>query len=132
MAANHFLRPLLSTAAGEAHTLRVTGRTTVLASAIDAAFDSASRKRGLLGRNQLAAGTALVIAPCSGIHTFGMQFPIDVVFAARDGRVLKIARAVGPRRIAVCLRAFAAIEFAAGEADRCGVRVGDFLELAAG
>lgn len=109
--------------------LRVAASGTALATRLELAADSASRRRGLLGRDALAPGTALIIAPCGGIHTFGMRFAIDVVFAARDGRVLKIARAVGPRRVAMCLRAFAAIELAAGEADRHGILVGDQLEI---
>ena len=38
------------------------------------------RARGLLGRAPLAADEALLIRPCSSIHTFGMRFAIDVVF----------------------------------------------------
>lgn len=104
---------------------------TPLAAHVETAFDSEARKRGLLGRDSLAPDTALVIAPCGAIHMFGMRFAIDVIFAGRDGRVLKVSRNVRPRRIAVCVRAFAAIELAAGEADRHGVAKGDYLRLEA-
>ena len=97
----------------------------VLATRVEAAFDSASRKRGLLGRTGLDAGHALVIAPCNGIHTFGMQFPIDVIFVARDGRVLKTRRAMPARRIAAAMKAFATIEMAAGSIDAAALAVGD-------
>lgn len=90
-------------------------------------MDSASRKRGLLGRDSLAPGSALVIAPSSGVHTFFMKFAIDIVFVKRDGLVLKIARAVKPWRGAVALAAFAVVELAAGSADRAGLLVGDRL-----
>jgi uncharacterized membrane protein (UPF0127 family) len=63
------------------------------------------------------------------VHTFGMRFSIDVIFAARDGRVMKIARDVSPRRLAVAWGAFAAIEMAAGEAARRDVAVGDIVEI---
>ena len=44
-------------------------------------------RKGLLGRESIDAATALVIAPTQGIHTFGMQFPIDVIgVAATAGR----------------------------------------------
>ena len=98
-----------------------------LATVVELAADSAARKRGLLGRDGLAPGHALVIAPCNGVHTFAMRFAIDVIFAARDGRVVKIARAVPARRIAFAVGAFAAIEMAAGEAERAGLVVGDRL-----
>jgi hypothetical protein len=91
------------------------------------AFDSASRNKGLLGRTGMKPSEALVIAPCQAIHTFAMKFPIDVVFAARDGRVLKTREAIPPRRLAASLRAFAVIEMAAGEIARAGIRKGDRL-----
>jgi hypothetical protein len=74
---------------------------------------------------------ALVIAPCSAIHTFAMRFPIDVIFAARDGRVLKTREAFPPGRMSVSLGAFAVIEMAAGEIARAGIRKGDRLVVEA-
>ena len=122
----HFLRPLLrSDAAGLV--LRVTGRLEPVATTLEPAFDSAARKRGLLGRDSLPPGAALVIAPCNAIHTFWMRFSIDVIFAARDGRVLKIRPRVPARRVAGAWGAFATIEMAAGSADHVGLAVGDHL-----
>jgi len=122
----HFLKPLLkSSAAGLV--LRAEGRDVPVATVIETAFESATRNRGLLGRDSLASDVGFVIAPCSAVHTFGMRFPIDLVFAARDGRVLKIRRAVPAFRIALALRAFAVIEMAAGSVARSGLREGDRL-----
>lgn len=101
-----------------------------MATHIETAFSSADRKRGLLGRDGLPPGQALVIAPTNLVHTFAMRFPIDILFAARDGRVLKVSEAVPPRRIAGALRAFAVVELAAGELARSGTRAGDLLEVA--
>ncbi len=39
-----------------------------------------ARMRGLLGRKSLGPDTAMVIDPCSSIHTLGMRFAIDVLF----------------------------------------------------
>jgi uncharacterized membrane protein (UPF0127 family) len=125
MSRRHFLQPLVN--ADGTLPLYADGHGEPVATALEGAFDSAARKRGLLGRDALPDAAGLAIAPCSGIHTFGMRFPIDVIFAARDGRVLKILAAVPPRRIAVALRAFAAVELAAGAADRSRVQVGDRL-----
>jgi uncharacterized protein len=122
----HFLQPLLRAGADEL-ALYVDGRDVPIASVLEAAFDSKSRNRGLLGRDALAMDSALVIAPCSAIHTIGMRFPIDVVFAARDGRIVKIRQAVPAHRIAVRFRAFAVIEMAAGAAARAGLNTDDLL-----
>lgn len=101
----------------------------ILASRVELAVDSESRRRGLLGRDGFEAGSALVIAPCSAIHTFFMRFAIDVVFAARDGRVLKVCRGVPRSRIALKLGAFAAIELPAGSLAAADPEPGDQLEL---
>ena len=58
-----------------------------------------------------------------------MRFSIDVIFAARDGRVMKIALDVAPRRLAAAWGAFAAIEMAAGEVGRSDVEIGDVIEV---
>jgi uncharacterized protein len=95
----------------------VNGRTgRVFVSQLEVAVDSATRNKGLLGRDGLEAGRGLVIAPTNAVHTFFMRFAIDVVFVARDGRVVKIRHAVPARRITAAFRAFAVIELPAGTA----------------
>ena len=110
-------------------TLRNTRTGTAVVTRLEAAFDSASRNRGLLGRTSLAKDHALVIAPCGGVHTFFMKFPIDVMFVARDGTVRRIASAVRPWRVALSPRAFAVIETAAGVIGMSGTRPGDRLTV---
>ena len=48
-----------------------------------------SRRRGLLGRDHVDG--VLVLRPCRQVHTFGMQFPIDVAFCDRYGFVLHVS-----------------------------------------
>lgn len=101
----------------------------VVADRVEAALESATRRRGLLGRDGLASGAALIIAPCNAIHTFFMRFPIDVVFVARSGAIVKIAHGVAAWRMRAALSAYATIEFAAGAAADAGLAVGDTLSL---
>jgi hypothetical protein len=124
----HFLDALLRSSP-EALALYIGGRSTPLASTVEPAFDSAARRRGLLGRTALAPGTALIIAPCQAVHTFGMRFAIDVIYAARDGRIIKIRQAMPPGRMSAAFSAFATIEMAAGTAEAAGIRVGDVIEV---
>ena len=128
MSQPHFLQALLKRS-GEARILRNTRSGLPLATHVETAFSSADRKRGLLGREGLAPGQGLVIAPTNLVHTFAMRFPIDIVFVSRDGRVLKVSPAVPPRRIAGSLRGFAVVEMAAGEAARSNTRAGDVIEV---
>jgi uncharacterized protein len=100
-----------------------------LASQIEAAFDSESRRRGLLGRSALAIDTALAIAPSNAVHSFGMRFPIDLLFIRRDGVVVKRVTHLKPRRIAAALRAFAVLEFAADHPGVSETDVGDVLGI---
>jgi uncharacterized membrane protein (UPF0127 family) len=123
---SHFLRPLLEP--GQANPMLVNSRSgTVLAENVETAFDSRTRRQGLLGRNELPAGAALVLAPCNAVHTFRMRFPIDVVFVARDGRVTKIVRQMAAWRAAASFSAFATIELRAGAIDGFDLGVGDRL-----
>ena len=100
-----------------------------LADQIEVAFDSKSRRRGLLGRRTFPADAVLAIAPSNAVHTFAMQFPIDVLFITRDGRVLKRVVSMPPRRISAALRAFAVLEFAAGNEGVARTAVGDHLVI---
>jgi len=125
----HYLAPLLRKHANGLG-LGIQGREALLAPVVEGAFESATRNRGLLGRDSLAADTALIIAPCNSIHTFFMRFSIDVIYTARSGEVLKIAAGVRPWRISLCPRAFAVVEMAAGSANRHALKVGDHLEIA--
>jgi uncharacterized membrane protein (UPF0127 family) len=88
-----------------------------------------SRSKGLLGRAGLAKDQGLWIQPTGSIHMWFMRFPIDVIWAGRDGRVLKLTRNIKPWRMAYCRRAKVALELPVGAIDRCGVRVGDHLVI---
>ena len=125
---SHFLSPLV---ASPDRTWGVRNLTSgrVLVSRLEPAFDSATRKKGLLGRDRLEPGGGLVIAPCGGIHTCFMRFPIDVLFLRRDGRVLKVSSAVKPWRLALAVTAFCVIELPARAAAEAETRAGDRLEL---
>lgn len=125
-----FLSPLLQSG-GSSLALTNTRHGRIVARTLLTAFDSKSRKKGLLGRDSLPEGSALIIAPCQAIHTFSMRFVIDVLFVSKDGRVLKVRQAVPPRRIAVSLRAFAVVELPAGAIERSGTQAGDRLQVCA-
>ena len=103
----------------------------VVARTLLTAFDSASRRKGLLDHASLADGSAMIIAPTSAIHTFAMRFAIDVIFVSKDGRVLKVRPHVQPRRISAAWRAFAVVELASGAIQLSDTRPGDQLQLTA-
>jgi len=101
-----------------------------VASTVEIASTRATRRKGLLGRDSLAAGSALVLTPCNAVHTVGMRFPIDVVFIDSKGLVRKIVQGLPPWRMAVSPLSRATIELAAGQLASEMLRVGDRLYLA--
>jgi uncharacterized membrane protein (UPF0127 family) len=126
--ADHFLRRLLAADDRPRRLVNVT-RSLVVATTVELAADSAARRRGLLGRDGLPEEAALVIAPSNAIHMFGMRFAIDVLFARRNGQVVKRVRSLAPRRIAIAWNAFAAIELRANHPAVAATSIGDYLEI---
>jgi uncharacterized membrane protein (UPF0127 family) len=103
---------------------------TVVADRVEVAADWWRRLRGLLGRASLAEGEALVLSPCTSIHTLGMRFPIDVVFVDTEWRIRCLAEAVAPWRIGpICPGAQHAIELPVGTVARYRLRRGQVLRL---
>ncbi len=95
-------------------------RDVVLARDLEVARGFLARGRGLLGRDELPPGAALLIAPCGSIHTLGMRFAIDVLFLAQPRSpacCLAVARGVRPGRLGPAVRgARAVLELPAGAA----------------
>jgi uncharacterized membrane protein (UPF0127 family) len=69
-----------------------------------------ARLLGLAHLDREAAGPGILLPHCRSIHTFGMRFPIDVLYLDADVRVLERHDAVGSRRILVCRSAAAVVE----------------------
>lgn len=55
-----------------------------------------TRLRGLIGRGPLVDGTGLLIAPCRGVHMYGMRHSIDVAFLDPRGDVVAMYRQLAP------------------------------------
>jgi len=83
---------------------------TVQGRAVPVAVGFRSRLLGLAGLRRDAVGPGLLIPGCSSVHTFGMRFPLDLVFLDRDGRPCSFRRCVPPRRLAWDRRARAVLE----------------------
>ena len=102
---------------------------TPVATAVELATTRRTRRKGLLGRNSLDPQSAIVLVPCTAVHTAFMRFPIDVVFVDRGGRAVRVVHNLHPWRIAAARKAHSVIELAAGRAREAGIHVGDRLYL---
>jgi uncharacterized membrane protein (UPF0127 family) len=101
-----------------------------IASNLAVADNIFSRMKGLLGKNSMLAGEALLIRPCKGIHTFGMRFPIDAIFLDINNRVVKVINNLAPNRMTrFYLTATSVLEVPAGAAEKSSTKSGDRLEI---
>lgn len=104
-------------------------RQTKLATSVEVASSGARRSKGLLGRKGLAPGEGLWIVPCEAVHTFGMQFSLDLVYLDRKHRIRKIKKNVPPWRISACLTAHSVVELPAGSILDADAQPGDIVDL---
>jgi len=107
---------------------RMTGQ--VIASPVYYASSFFLRMRGLLGRSFLKDGEGLYLPKCNSIHTFFMQFSIDVVFIDKSLRVKKVVPHLKPFRLAWgSTGTFGTLEVAAETANKKNCVPGDQLEF---
>lgn len=104
-------------------------RHTILATYMEVADSSEKRNKGLLGRKALAPGEGLWIIPCQSVHTFFMQFPIDLVYLDRKKQIKKLRSAVPAWRLSACLSAHSILELPAGAIRNSQTEYGDELEF---
>ena len=88
------------------------GRIDVLVVPVAVTFRS--RLLGLSLLDRRVAGPGLLIPRCRSVHTFGMRFPIDVLFLDGCGDVIARNQAVSPRRVVAERGAAAVLEVPSG------------------
>ncbi|MDW7650957.1 MAG: DUF192 domain-containing protein [Bacillota bacterium] len=102
---------------------------TVVAKRLKRADTFGARLKGLMFQNKFPPDyDALVITPCSSVHTMFMQFCIDVLFLDQSHEVLHILHNMVPGRVSPVIKGSSyAVEVLGGHAERCGIQIGDRL-----
>lgn len=93
-----------------------------------------SRLRGLMGRqaSSFRAGDGLWIVPSRGVHTFAMNFAIDVIYLDSGNVVVHLEENLKPWRLGrVHLRAHSVLELPANTVRATGTTIGDEIEILA-
>ena len=85
------------------------------------------RRRGLLGRDSIEE--AIVLTPCTWVHTIGMRCAIDVAHVGADGVVIATTTMKPWRVGAWSPKASFVVESAAGDFGRWNLNVGDVIEV---
>ena len=87
------------------------------------------RLRGLLGRT-FDSFDALILLPCSSIHTCFMKYPIDLLFVGRAMKILKVEENVPPWTLSKeCSSAHLVVELPAGKVKEHKIKTGDDLQI---
>lgn len=102
----------------------------VIAHSFKKADSFLSRLKGLLFTKELPTGCALHILPCRSIHTFFMNYSIDVLYLDSSQKIVAIDEQLRPGLIGKrYVGAASVLELPAGTVRMTGTRVGDFIQL---
>ncbi|MHB9034041.1 MAG: DUF192 domain-containing protein [Anaerolineae bacterium] len=85
---------------------------------------------GLMFRKTLSPGEALIINPCSSVHTHWMRFAIDVIYVNKDNVVVGIDHNLKPWRLGRFYKKVQyVIELPAGTAQATNTQPGDIVSI---
>jgi uncharacterized membrane protein (UPF0127 family) len=87
------------------------------------------RMIGLLNRGRFDQGEGLLLDRCYGIHTFGMRFPIDVLFLDKDLHVIRAIKALPPYRTCAVKKSVYVLEAPVGAIDASRTAEGDQIQI---
>jgi uncharacterized membrane protein (UPF0127 family) len=99
-----------------------------LATNIIVAHSVLKRMKGLLGRDVLLPGDGMWLKPCNWVHTFGMRFPIDIVYLNQESAVVAVQENIPPNRFtAPVFKAKSAVELPVGTIASTMTTIGDII-----
>ncbi len=105
-------------------------KNTILADEAKMADTFFTRLVGLLNRNSLKKGEALILAPSNCIHSLFMRFTIDVIFLDKTGKVIGAITSFKPFRLSpVYFNASLTIELPKGVIQSTHTQPGDIIQL---
>lgn len=88
------------------------------------------RLKGLMFTKELSPDSAVYIHPCSQIHTFFMNYNIDVLYLDHNYKILAIDEKMKPGKIGKSVKgAVAVIELQGGRANETNMKVGQVIQI---
>ncbi|MBK9294290.1 MAG: DUF192 domain-containing protein [Oligoflexia bacterium] len=106
----------------------------ILSARLEVANSLYERMKGLMGRKNFSEGQALLIKRSgNSIHTFFMNFPIDLVFIDKRGQVRWVKENVKPWRVvfAPIFVQTDCLELPSGMINKTHTQVGDHIHVEA-
>jgi hypothetical protein len=102
----------------------------VLFSEIKLADRFFTRLVGLLKTAGLSENQGLLLKKCNQVHTFGMKFPIDVIFLSKDGDILHMEQEMAPGKISPHVKkAYWVLELKSGSGIRYKLEINQRLVI---
>ena len=85
---------------------------------------------GLIGSRTPPQNTVLHFPSTSSIHTFGMHYPVDLIFLNGKNEVIKMLSALSPRKLTRKIKhSKSVLEAPAGMLSENDIKVGDTLDI---
>jgi uncharacterized membrane protein (UPF0127 family) len=89
-----------------------------------------SRFKGLMLTQSLPTGHSLYIKPCPSIHTFFMNYSIDVLYINENNEIVGTDEQLQPAKLGKrCKGAYSVFELPEGTVRNTGTKVGHFITL---
>ncbi|MBH0229183.1 DUF192 domain-containing protein [Halobacillus yeomjeoni] len=100
----------------------------VIVESLRGAYHFFTRLRGLMFTDKLDSGSGLHIRPCRSIHTYFMNYPIDVLYLNKDNVIVAVEEKLEPGRTGKRYAdAYSVVELPAGTLMKTGTDIGHRL-----
>jgi uncharacterized membrane protein (UPF0127 family) len=88
------------------------------------------RLKGLMFTKELPQDSSMYISPCTQIHTFFMNYPIDVLYLDKENVILDVDENVRPGRIGKKVKGAAAVvELPANKIRKLNIEIGQSVQI---
>lgn len=88
------------------------------------------RLKGLMFTKELSPDYSIYIHPCGQIHTFFMNYSIDVLYLDKNNVILAIDENIKPGKIGKKVKgATAVIELRGGKIENSSIKIGQAIEI---
>lgn len=89
-----------------------------------------TRLKGLMFTRELPTESSMYIYPCSGIHTFFMNYKIDVLYLDIHNKILAVDENMRPGRVGRIIKgAVAVVELPGGRIEKTKTKIGQTVEF---
>ncbi len=123
----------LSSGGGNSLILKNLDNGRVISQSVIVADHFFSRFKGLMFTRELSPEASMYFYPCSGIHTFFMNYNIDVLYLDIHNKILAVDEDMGPGKIGRVIKgAVAVVVLPSGRVGETGTKIGQTLGFVKG